>query len=275
MNIGIIGLGLIGGSVAKAISEKTNHTVKGFDKENSIICRAKLLGAISDKLSLQNPSECDIIILALYPKASIEVFEQIAPLLKRGTIVIDCGGIKELVCEAVKPSADKYGINFIGGHPMAGIEKIGFEYSNSEIFKNASMILTPYADTDIKTLAFVKEFFLDIGFGYTTIVTPKEHDEIIAYTSQLAHILSSAYIKSPTAPRHKGLSAGSFRDMTRVAYLNEYMWSELFMENRENLIFEIDTLIKNLSDFKEAITCADKEQLTELLRDGRIKKENI
>lgn len=275
MNIGIVGLGLIGGSIAKAITEKTEHKVLGFDKEKSIVCRAKLLGAISEEFSLQNPKKCDIIILALYPKTSVEVFKTIAPLLKRNTIVIDCGGIKEIVCNEIKPIADEYGITFIGGHPMAGIEKIGFEHSTSDLFKNASMILTPYADTEIKILAYVKELFLSIGFGYATIISPKEHDEIIAYTSQLAHIISSSYIKSPTAERHKGLSAGSFKDMTRVAYLNEYMWSELFMENKDNLIYEIDTLISNLSEYKTAIVNGDNERLVGLLRDGRIKKENI
>ena len=261
MNIGVIGMGLIGGSLAKAISEHTSHTVFGFDKNESVICRAKLLGAIKEEFSLQNPSDCDIIILALYPDDSIAVFNEIAPLLKPGTAVIDC--------------AKEYGINFIGGHPMAGIEKIGFDHSNKDIFKDASMILTPYADTDIKTLAEVKKLFEGIGFGTTTIVSPKEHDEVIAYTSQLAHILSSAYIKSPTAPRHHGMSAGSFKDMTRVAYLNENMWSELFMENRENLLFEIDTLIKNLSDYKSAIENEDQARLTALLKDGRNIKENI
>ena len=246
MTIGVIGLGLIGGSLAKGISEKTNHTVLGFDIEKNIICRAKLLNAIKDEFSLQNPSVCDIIILALYPQTSIDVFNQIAPLLKENTIIIDCGGVKEKICNDIRETAVKHKITFIGGHPMAGIEKIGFEHSTSDLFKDASMILTPYEDTDLKALALAKELFVSIGFGYTTIVSPKEHDEVIAYTSQLAHILSSAYIKSPTASRHKGMSAGSFKDMTRVAYLNETMWTELFLENRDNLLNEVNILIKNL-----------------------------
>ena len=275
MTIGVIGLGLIGGSVAKAISEKTSHEVLGCDKEESIVCRAKLLNAIHGEFSLQNPSMCDMIILALYPEASIKVFKEFAPLLKKGTIVVECGGVKDCVCREIKPVADENGIIFIGGHPMAGIEKIGFDYSSADIFKDAPMILTPYPDTDLITLALVKEFFLGIGFGSITVKSPSEHDEIIAYTSQLAHILSSSYIKSPTAVRHKGLSAGSFADMTRVAYLNEEMWSELFMENRENLVFEIDNLIKNLSEYKNAVESGDTQRLTALLRDGRIKKEAL
>lgn len=275
MTVGVIGLGLIGGSIAKAIMNNTDSRVLGYDKLQSVTSRAKLLNAISDKLSLQDVSQCDMIILALYPGATVEVFKEIAPRLKPGTIVVDCCGTKKLVCDKIEPVAKEYKIHFIGGHPMAGIEKMGFENSDDKIFKNAAMILTPYPDTDIASLATVKEFFLKIGFGSITIKTPAEHDEIIAYTSQLAHILSSSYIKSPTAPRHTGLSAGSFRDMTRVAFLNEEMWSELFLINRENLITEIETLIKNLSDYKDALCLGDRENLTELLTDGRIKKENI
>ena len=275
MTVGIIGLGLIGGSLAKSLSQNSDHIVLGYDIDKSIISEAKLLNAIKDEFSLQNPSVCDTIILALYPEASVEVFRTIAPHLKENTIVIDCGGVKENICNRCRDIALQNGITFIGGHPMAGIEKMGFGYSTSDLFRNASMILTPFADTDIKAITFAKELFRDIGFGSTTIVSPKDHDEIIAYTSQLAHILSSAYIKSPTAARHKGLSAGSFKDMTRVAYLNEIMWNELFLENRENLLNELNTLIYNLNEYKTAIENKDSDTLISLLRDGRIKKENI
>ncbi len=275
MTIGVIGLGLIGGSIAKAISDKTSHEVLGYDINKSVVCKAKLLNAIYHEFSLQTPPVCDIIILALYPQATIEVFKQIAPLLRKNTIVIDCCGIKEKICDKIERIASKYEITFIGGHPMAGIEQIGFEFSCSDLFNNASMILTPSKSTDIKQLALVKNLFEDIGFSHTTIVSPEEHDRVIAYTSQLAHILSSAYIKSPTASSHKGMSAGSFKDMTRVAYLNEVMWSELFMSNSKNLLYEIDTLIRHLTEYKTAIEENDCQKLTELLRDGRIKKERI
>ncbi len=275
MNIGVIGLGLIGGSVAKAISQNTSHTALGYDKSEATLYQAKLTGAISEEFSLQNPSVCDMIILALYPRATVEVFNQIAPLLKKGTIVVDCCGIKNKICGELCPVAKENGIIFIGGHPMAGIEKSGLEYSFADMFKNSSMILTPYSDTDISALYAAKQLFLEMGFGSITITKPEEHDRIIAYTSQLAHVLSSSYIKSPTAPYHKGMSAGSFMDMTRVAYLNETMWAELFMENRDNIVFEIDTLINNLTSYKNALTEGDTDTLTALLRDGRIKKESL
>ncbi len=275
MNIGIIGLGLIGGSIAKAISQNTTHSALGYDKSESIMYRAKLIGAIKEEFSLQDPSVCDMIILALYPKDTVTVFKEIAPLLKKNTLVIDCSGVKKNICEEIQPYAKENDIIFIGGHPMAGIERSGLDYSFADIFKKASMILTPYSDTNISVLYAVKQLFLDMGFESITIKRPEEHDEIIAYTSQLAHILSSSYIKSPTAPKHKGLSAGSFMDMTRVAYLNETMWAELFMENSDNLVFEIETLIKHLTEYKDTIKNGDEKALEALLRDGRIKKESI
>ncbi|MBQ3053299.1 MAG: prephenate dehydrogenase/arogenate dehydrogenase family protein [Clostridia bacterium] len=275
MNVGVIGLGLIGGSIAKAISKNTSHTAFGYDKSDSVLYKAKLVGAISEELSLKNPSNCDIIILALYPADTIEVFEKIAPELKEGTIVIDCSGVKRNICDTIRPIAQKNNVIFIGGHPMAGIERSGLEYSFADMFKDAPMILTPYSDTGISTLYKVKELFLDMGFKSITIKSPDEHDRIIAYTSQLAHILSSAYIKSPTATSYEGMSAGSFKDMTRVAYLNENMWTELFLENKDNLVFEIETLIKNLTDYKEVINSGDRESLNLLLKEGRIKKESI
>ena len=213
-----------------------------------------------------------MIIIARYPQSTLDVLNEIAPYISQKAVVIDCAGIKENICIKAREISQKYGFTFIGGHPMAGIEKSGFEYSNAEIFKNASMILTPYSDTSIEMMHNIKKFFLSIGFGKITVKTPSEHDRIIAYTSQLAHVLSSAYIKSPTARDHRGLSAGSFKDMTRVAYLNETMWSELFFDNKDNLLNEIDTLIGHLQEYKNALESDDKILMTALLKDGKDKK---
>lgn len=272
MVIGVIGLGLIGGTIAKSIRLNTEHTVLGRDIDRSVVLRAKLMEAINYQLENEEISKCDMIIIALYPQATLNVLSEIAPFISHNTVVIDCAGIKEDICLKAKEISQKYGFTFIGGHPMAGIEKSGFEYSNAEIFKNASMILTPYADTSIEMMHNIKRFFLSIGFGKITVRTPAEHDRIIAYTSQLAHILSSAYIKSPTARDHRGLSAGSFKDMTRVAYLNETMWSELFFDNKSNLINEIDILINHLQEYKNALESDDCETMTALLKDGKEKK---
>ncbi len=272
MVIGIIGLGLIGGTLAKAIRLNTGHTVLGRDINKSVVLKAKLMEAINYQLEDDRIPECDMIIIALYPQSTLDVLHEIAPLISKNAIVIDCTGIKSKICEEAGRISQQYGFTFIGGHPMAGIEKSGFEFSNAEIFKNASMILTPYPNISIQTMDKMKKFFLSIGFGRITVKTPQEHDRIIAYTSQLAHVLSSSYIKSPTARDHRGLSAGSFKDMTRVAYLNEEMWCELFFDNKDALITEISQLISNLNDFKTALENDDRKMMTSLLHDGKEKK---
>lgn len=275
MKIGIIGLGLIGGSMAKAIRLNTEHYVLGMDIDPNIVTKAKIIEAINEELTENNIGECDMIISALYPQATVETVKKYAHLIKKGAYLIDCGGVKEKVCNNIPEIAKENGFIFIGGHPMAGIEKIGFKYSNAEIFADASMILTPDDSVKIEDLANIKIFFLSIGFGKITVKTAKDHDRIIAYTSQLAHVLSNAYVKSKTAKEHKGLSAGSFMDLTRVAYLNETMWTELFMENKNNLINEISTLIDNLSKYKIALEENNADGLKELLKNGRELKEAL
>ena len=275
MKIGIIGLGLIGGSMAKAIRLNTDHYVFGTDLDEKVITRAKIMEAINEELTQDKISECDMLIFALYPDATVETVKKYAPYIKKGAYLIDCAGVKEKVCNALPEIAKEYGFVFVGGHPMAGIEKIGFKYSDAGIFADASMILTPGNNVKIDELADIRIFFLSIGFGKITIKTPQDHDRIIAYTSQLAHVLSNAYVKSKTAEEHRGLSAGSFKDLTRVAYLNETMWTELFLENKTNLLSEIDVLINNLTEYKMALQNEDADELKELLKTGRELKEKL
>ncbi len=275
MKVGIVGLGLIGGSMAKAIRLNTDHYVLGMDIDPTIVTKAKIIEAINEELTEKNIGECDMLILALYPDATVKTVKKYAHLIKKGAYVIDCGGVKEKVCHNLPSIAKENGFIFVGGHPMAGIEKIGFKYSNAEIFTKASMILTPEDSVKIEDLANIKIFFLSIGFGKITVKTAKDHDRIIAYTSQLAHVLSNAYVKSETAKEHRGLSAGSFMDLTRVAYLNETMWTELFLENKNNLISEISTLIDHLNEYKSALENDNQDELKKLLKNGRELKEAI
>ena len=272
MKIAIIGLGLIGGSIDKAIKDSTDHTVYGADIQQSVVLRAKLIDAIDDELDDNKLSECDLVIIALYPEDTVKFISDKAGIIRKGSVVIDCGGVKRCICDPANRLAEENGFTFIGGHPMAGVERSGFESSFGMLFNNASMILAPSPEIDIDTLHRVKEFFLSIGFGSITIVTPEKHDRVIAYTSQLAHVLSSSYIKSPTATEHHGMSAGSFKDMTRVATLNPKMWSELFIENKDNLVGEIDTLISHLQEYRDAINDGDSEKISALLEDGAQKK---
>ena len=273
--IGVVGLGLIGGSIAKAIKENTEHEIYGYDTHETTFRKALLINAIDGELKDEYLSSCDIVIIALYPHATVDYIKANANIFKKGCIVTDCCGVKERVCDIVNPIAEANGFIFIGGHPMAGLEHSGFEYSKKALFDNASMILTPMAGVSIEALQEIKGLFLKLGFTNIQISTAKEHDEIIAFSSQLAHVVSSAYIKSPAALEHKGFSAGSYKDLTRVAKLNEHMWTELFLENRENIAHEIDGIIERLTAYSAAIKNDDAAALEQLLRDGREKKALI
>ncbi len=275
MKIGIIGLGLMGGSLAKAISFGTQHTVWGANRSPEAVQKALFVGAIEKELTKDDLKECDLVIVSLYPQASIDYIKENANNFKKGAIVMDISGVKRYVCDALYEIAKENEFIFIGAHPMAGLHLSGFEHSTAKIFNNSSLILTPYEDTPWGYINTVKELFLKIGFTNIQMSTPDEHDKIIAFTSQLAHVVSNAYVKSPNALIHKGFSAGSYKDLTRVAYLNEDMWSELFLENRDNLINEIDAIVNNLVQYKETLENNDRERLASLLRDGKILKEKI
>ncbi len=273
LTIGIVGLGLIGGSLAKALKENTPHTVLGFDKYEEIIKKAHFAGAIDGSLSGRIP-ECDVLMLALYPLQATEFVRENAELINKKTIVIDCCGTKSYVCEHIGKIADEKGFTFIGGHPMAGIERFGFDYSKPDMFKNASMIFTLEDNGNKEAeISILKGIFARLGFSNFVITTPENHDRIIAYTSQLAHVVSSAYIQSPTAEEFYGFSAGSFKDMTRVARLNETMWTELFCENSEYLADEIDSLSERLREFSDCIRRKDEAKIFGLLKKGCESKE--
>ena len=274
MEIGIVGLGLIGGSLAKAISQNTDNIVYGTDLSDQVVKKAVLINAIEQPLTDELLPQCDIVIVALYPQATIDYVKSHADLFAPDSIVIDCGGVKGIVCDALIPLAEEHGFLFVGGHPMAGLEHSGFTYAKKTLFNNASMVFTPTRGP-IESMSRLKDLFTDIGFTNIQIATPEEHDKKIAFTSQLAHVVSNAYIKSPTAMEHMGFSAGSYKDLTRVAKLNEHMWTELFLENPENLTNEIDMLIDNLKKYSDAIKAKDSETLCDLLRDGREKKALI
>lgn len=273
MNVAIIGLGLIGGSFAKAFKQNSNSTVFGYDRDASAISYAKLSETINDVVTEDTLSECDLVIIALYPDDAIEFMNKNAKTFKKDALVIDACGTKQKVCKAGFEIAKENGFVFVGGHPMAGIQFSGIKYSRADLFVGASMIIVPPCNDDIRLFDRIKTALAPVGFGKLTVTTAKRHDEIIAYTSQLAHVVSNAYIKSETAGTHHGFSAGSYKDMTRVATLNENMWTQLFMENKENLSRELGNLIGELSKYKKALDENDKDGMMELLREGRECKE--
>lgn len=272
MTVGIVGLGLIGGSLAKAFKE-AGHTVYACNRTKAVEDVAIAAGVIDAPLSKENIEQCEFIHLSLYPDASIAWLAENGPFINKKTIVIDECGTKRKICAACFELADKYGFTFVGGHPMAGTHFSGFRYSRATMFSNATMILVPKDRQDFLLIERVTSSLTPLGLKRIVTTDPENHDRMIAYTSQLAHVVSSAYIKSPSAQEHKGYSAGSFRDLTRVAWLNEKMWTELFIENGDFLAAEIDLVIENLKAYSDAIKSADADRLEALLREGRIAKE--
>lgn len=272
MNVGIVGLGLIGGSMAKAARARTTHRVLGIDIDETTMLMARMSGAIDDALEDDKVACCDLILLALRPQAAIDWTRDHADAISADTVVVDLCGVKRVVCEALAPLAQSRGFHYIGGHPMAGSENSGFVNADVDLFSGASMILVPDERTDLPMLEMLKGFFLTIGFDQLTFTTPEEHDRIIAYTSQLCHVASNAFVKSPTAQRQMGFSAGSFRDLTRVAKLDEHMWTELFLDNADYLADELERFIGSLEPYLAALRSRDAASLEELLRDGREKK---
>jgi len=274
MKIGILGLGLIGGSLARAYALE-GHSVFACEKDESMLSFAMLAGAVHGKLNSTTIPQCDLILLAIYPQGSIAWLQEHAAGISKETLVIDCCGTKQEVCKHCFPLAETYGFTFVGGHPMAGSQFSGFKYSRADLFEGAPMVLVPPVFDDIALLDRAKEALKPCHFGSFSVTTAREHDRMIAFTSQMAHIVSNAYIKSPTAASHKGFSAGSYKDLTRVAWLNPRMWAELFLENREFVLAELDCLLEHLSAYRKALAEEDFPELISLLDEGRKRKEEV
>ena len=272
MTVGIVGLGLIGGSMAKSIKNRTAHTVYGADLNAETMTMARMCGAMDAPLTAENLPQCDLVLVAIRPGAAVEWVRQNAEHISKSAILVDLCGVKRTVVKAITPIAAEHGFAYIGGHPMAGKERGGFTAATDDLYVGASMILTPDERTDMQLLETLKAFFLDLGFAGLTFSTPEEHDRIIAFTSQLAHITSSAYVKSPEAQKRRGFSAGSFQDMTRVARLDEDMWTELFLDDADYLTGELEVLVGHLTEYLDALKARDADTLRALLRDGREKK---
>lgn len=274
MTVGIVGLGLIGGSFAKCY-HASGHRVLASNRTASVTQFAMMAGAIDGELTQESIASCDLVILTLYPEASVEYLEKMGQFIPKTAVVIDACGTKRQICEACFPLARRFGWLFVGGHPMAGTHFSGFKYSRATLFKGAPMVLVPPQRDDMQLIERVTTLLAPCEFGRFSVTTAQEHDRMIAFTSQLAHVVSNAYVKSPTATLHKGFSAGSYRDLTRVAWLNAPMWTELFLENRDYLTGEIDCLIRALREYRDALQAQDAETLCRLLEDGKRRKEEV
>ena len=274
MTVGIVGLGLIGGSFAKAYHE-AGATVLAWNRSRSVLDFAMMSGAVDGELAEDNVAACDLVLIALYPEATIDWFRRMAPHIGPHPVVLDCGGTKRTICAACFPIAKEHGVTFLGGHPMAGTQYSGFKNAKATMYHGAPMVIVPPDFDDVLLFDRVKQLLQPAGFSRFSFTTAEAHDEMIAFTSQMAHVVSNAYIKSPTASQHKGFSAGSYKDLTRVAWLNETMWTELFLDNKENLVKELDFFLNSVKAYRDAIANDDPETLKALLAEGRRIKEEV
>lgn len=273
MNIAVVGLGLIGGSICKSLKKHTFHRVMGIDSKKETVKKALEQNAIDEEITADRLCEANLTIICLYPEGICDFVRENADRFKKGSIVIDTCGVKKAIVDACTPILEERGVMFVGVHPMAGREFSGFDYSTDTLFDNASFIVTPTDNTPQIAVDLLSTLAGSIGFGKVVVTSPEKHDKVIAYTSQLAHIVSNAYVKSPSVHDFNGFSAGSFMDLTRVAKLNEDMWTSLFMCNKEALLYEINYIIDSITEYRDAMEKEDKKRLCELLRDGRILKE--
>lgn len=272
ITVGVVGLGLIGGSLAKAFKFSEKVKVLGLDA-NPLITQIAMMSEFIDGDLTDKLNECDYVFIAISAQSTVEFVKNNATKFKKGGVVIDCAGVKEIVCDPCFDIAKDNGFTFVGGHPMAGTQFSGLKHSKADMFKGENFVLVPKHDEDLNVIAKIKEVLCIAGFSSVSITTAKNHDEVIAFTSQLAHVVSNAYVKSPNAKVHKGFSAGSYKDLTRVAWLNEDMWASLFLNNAENISFEIEHIITELNKYNECIKNNDYAGLKALLKEGRECKE--
>ena len=275
MIVGIVGLGLIGGSIAKAYSEHDEHKCLAYNRTRETLEKAIRDKAVDGELTEENINECDIIFISLYPDASIDYLKRMGRFIGKKPLVIDCCGIKGKICDACYPLSKELGFTFLGGHPMAGRHFSGYDYSTKNLYQGASMVLVPEDQNNTALIERAKRLLSPLQFGKFTICSAKRHDAMIAFTSQMAHVVSNAYVKSPTARDHDGFSAGSYKDLTRVAWLNETMWTELFLENKDALLFELDSFIGSMQEYRDALANEDADTLKRLLKDGKDAKAAI
>ncbi len=275
MTVGIVGLGLIGGSLAKAYKRDSSVTVLGWNRSRSTLEFAMLDGAVDGVLTAEKLKDCDLVLIALYPQAAMDYMREHADDFSKTGIVMDCAGVKRAICDFGFDLARKHGFTFVGGHPMAGTQFSGFKYAKATLYDRAPMVVVPPVFDDPDFLERIKALLKPAGFGRISVTTAKDHDEMIAFTSQMCHVVSNGYIKSPTAARHKGFSAGSYKDLTRVAWLNPGMWSELILDNRENMLAEMDAFIACMTAYRDAIAANDHDTLCALLEEGKRRKEEI
>ncbi|GMO19152.1 MAG: prephenate dehydrogenase [Spirochaetaceae bacterium] len=277
--IGIAGLGLMGGSFAKALAllpaELRPKRILALDTNAKILEKAQDSGEIDEGFTPENAanmlSQCDFVILCLYPKASIEFLRKRRADFKCNSIVTDISGVKSALMRAL-PSILRDDVDFICGHPMAGSEKEGFSYADASIFKGRNYILMPLPSNKPENLTFFKELVLKLGFARITEATFHAHDHKVAFTSQLCHVIASALVDSAEDTEITAFGGGSYEDLTRIAMINAPLWTELFLANKSELIAHIDAFEVSLDKIKSYIQTEDSRSLKAALQSVREKR---
>ncbi len=274
MKVLICGLGLIGASLAKTLKKNTTHTVLGWNRTPSVTEKALRDGVIDRTGDIDElMSDADITFVNFYPDAIVPFILEHKNSFKKDSIVSDSCGIKTKICKELEH--EKLNFYYVGAHPMAGREVGGYDNSQDTLFDKASFIVTPYENTPRNKVDALVGLAQDMKFARTVVTTPEHHDEMIAFTSQIAHVLACSYVLSPLAPMHPGYSAGSYRDVSRVARINAEMWSDLFIDNKDALVREVDDLVSNLMKFKYNIINEDRQALCDLMNKANSIKEEI
>ncbi len=274
MKVLVVGIGLIGGSIAKTIKKNSDWTVLGYDLNENSINDALSLGAIDAVWDKASPCDADLTILCLSPKACVDFLIENIALLKKNSVVTDVCGIKSWIVENCEKICEQNGLHFVGGHPMAGKERSGFKNSDENLFNRASYIITPTSNTYENALKIVEKYIKTLKAAKITVSSPENHDRVIAFTSQMPHVIAGSYVKSETCCLRHGFSAGSFKDVSRVATVDENLWSELFLQNKDMLLNELSSFIDSLTEYKTALLNDDVNSLKSIIKDGRIIKEN-
>lgn len=266
--VAVIGLGIIGGSICAALT-KAGYAIDGTDLDKNAVETALEKGYIWAEATRLHTY--DVVFIAVPPRATISILR--TARFKDGAIVADICGVKSDIEKAVYETPGNY--RYVGLHPMAGKETSGIASASSELFYMANLILTRAKETDESAVEELKEMAKAMRFGKIIECTAEEHDRKIALTSQLAHIVSNAYVKSPQVENYEGFTGGSFQDMTRIAGVDERIWTQLYMCNREYILEELDGLIESLNEYRKAIKNEDEEALSEALKEGRLIREQI
>lgn len=277
MKVVVVGLGVIGGSFAMALKEAGYDDVNAIDTNKETLVKAKNLGLIKEGSidGAELIKDADLIIISLYPRLVKDFIIKNKENFKDGAIITDATGIKKMFIEDVANVLPE-NIDFVFGHPMAGREKKGIDFADSSVFKGANYILTPISRNKPENLDKIENLAYELGFKRVKRITPEYHDEMIGYTSQLPHTLAVALVNSDIEGRETGNFIGdSYRDLTRIANINEDLWTELFLGNKENLLTSIENFEVELDKIKNAIKDDDTETLKALFIKSTNRREKL